>query len=129
MSYSRAVSVRRQATTDVVINGQRFAESDETTYIVACDVLRGAGGDVVESANRDHEGEPHSIGEDGRFASIARIMEALERRMGHERCIAWLVTPSLRFAGTRPLDLVAAKRGAEVLEYIQQLESRRRLGA
>lgn len=105
---------------EVVIRGQRFPESDEATFVVATDILDGVSDDL-EGLSDAGRRSTSSAEEDRRFGPIARVMEALERQMDHERSVAWLVSPSPGLAGARPLDLVSAGRGAEVLQYVRHL--------
>jgi hypothetical protein len=102
----------------VVIEGQRFVESDETMYVLASDIVQGVSDDLEGVA--DSDAEPGSRDDSARFGPIAEVMELLERRMPHEASLSWVVTPNDALGG-RPLDLVTEGRAAEVLAHIREL--------
>lgn len=101
----------------VVIEGQRFAESDETTFLLASDILQGVSDDLdgLADARVDEAGAEHA----GRFGPIAEIMELLETRLTHQESLRWVVLPN-ETLGARPLDLVTAGQANDVLRHIER---------
>lgn len=105
-------------TGQVVIEGQRFADSDETTFLLASDILQGVSDDLGGLGDlRADEMEPGST---GRFGPIAEVMQLLESRLTHQESLRWVVMPNETLGG-RPLDLVTSGQANAVLEHIRRL--------
>jgi Protein of unknown function (DUF2384) len=101
----------------IVIEGQRFAESDEAMFLLASDILEGVGDDLEGLADSRSEARPERS---ARLGPIAEVMQLLESQMTHEKSLTWVVTPNKALGG-RPLDLVTSGRARDVLEHIRSV--------
>jgi hypothetical protein len=105
-------------TASILINGEVFAESDATAYLIAHEMLRGGDEDLGEAVDHRSPEDPGRQAQADRFGPIAAVVRELEERMGHEPAIAWLVASNPRFDSARPLDLLGEGDAQSVLDHI-----------